>query len=154
MKFFNFKSLYIKFDAYLKLEKYVKRCVYVSTFKWIFFFSILMKKICFYVKKTIFFSFLLNFSKITEDKTWKCTQKKVWNFQQTLFPTTLKLTFLGFAFQNTVKLLVIAHKRVKHFFVEKCCFWVIFMGSHLSKKKKKKRSIRHRFFFILASKDE
>ena len=103
----------------------------------LFFFNY-DEKICFYVKKTIFFSFLLNFSKITEDETWKCTQKKVWNFQQTVFLTTLKLTYLGFAFQNTVKLLVIAHQRVKHFFVEKCCFWVIFKGSHLSKKKQKK----------------
>ena len=91
MKFSNFKALYIKFDASLKLENHVKRCVYVSIFKLFFFFNY-DAKISFYIKKNIFFSFLLNFSKITEDQTWKCTQKKVWNFQQTIFRTTLKLT--------------------------------------------------------------
>jgi hypothetical protein len=75
MKFSNFKALYIKFDASLKLENHVKRCVYVSIFK-LFFFSIMMQKSVFTLKKTFSSLFCSTFQKSQKIKLENAHKKK------------------------------------------------------------------------------
>ena len=76
MKFSNFKALYIKFDASLKLENYVKRCVYVSIYKLFFFFLILMQKSVFTLKKTFSSLFCSTFQKSQKIKLENAHKKK------------------------------------------------------------------------------
>jgi len=84
MKFSNFKALYIKFDASLKLENHVKRCVYVSIFK-LFFFSIMMQKSVFTLKKTFSSLFCSTFQKSQKIKLENAHKKKFEIFNKQFF---------------------------------------------------------------------
>ena len=95
MKFSNFKALYIKFDASLKLENHVKRCVYVSIFKLFLFFQLLCKNQFLHEKK----HFLLFFAQLFKNhrrSNLKMHTKKSLKFSTNSFPHHVKANILRF----------------------------------------------------------